>query len=99
MSNFTQMTNNELYNFFSDLHKDVFNVRPQGTWHRDTIIEFCERWTSPEAQAELQAQWREEDAEFEHMLMKSQLECDSQQTLKELDQPDRFELMAERFDY
>ena len=31
--------------------------------------------------------------------MKWQLECQAQQELKELDQPDRFELMAERFDY
>lgn len=91
------MTNNELWTFFSDLHKDVHNVRPQGTWQRDAIIEFCEQWTSPEAQAELQAQWREELAEFEHMLMKWQLECETQQELKELDQPTRFELMAERF--
>ena len=33
------------------------------------------------------------------MLMKRRLECETQQELKELDQPDRFELMAERFDY
>ena len=65
MSNFSQMTDSELSGFFSDLHKDVTGFRPHfGFWDRQKIVDFCERWTSPEGIAELTAAEAEEDEYF-----------------------------------
>ena len=90
------MTDNELGSLFSDLHKDVYNVRPHSNWSRDDMIKFCEQWTTPQAQAELLTLWADEDAAFEHLLMKWQMEQKTQQELNDINQPNRFELLAEQ---
>lgn len=94
MSNFSQMTDPELFSFFSDLHKDVAGFRPHAGWVREKIVEFCEWWTSPEGVAELKKAWAEEEECFKE-LEKSWEEANQELViLRELQTPDRYESMA-----
>lgn len=94
MSNFSQMTDPELFSFFSDLHKDVAGFRPHAGWVREKIVEFCEWWTSPEGVAELKQQWAEEDEYFKE-LERSWEEANQELIiLQELQTPTRYEAMA-----
>lgn len=60
-SSFEIMSDDELYSFFSDFHKDVLGFRPRGDfWTRERVVEWCERETSPEAMERHQAEWKAE---------------------------------------
>lgn len=99
MSNFSQMTDPELFSFFSDLHKDVAGFRPHAGWVREKIVEFCEWWTSPEGVAELKQQWAEEDEYFKELERSWEEANQELVTLSELLTPSRYEAMAERAGY
>ena len=61
-SSFSMMSDDELYSFFSDFHKDVLGFRPRGDfWTRERVVEWCERETSPESMKIHLAEWALED--------------------------------------
>ena len=63
---FSSYSDDELYSFFSDFYKSIFNVRPRGPyWTREVVIEWCTRETSPEAMAQHQADWAEQEELFQ----------------------------------
>lgn len=91
MTNFSSMTDSDLFGFFSDLYKDVNGVRPHSPWDRQSVINFCEHWTSPEAVSELLDQWDEESEYLKRMKKDFAPEYE--------DIPDRYEIMAETVGY
>ena len=61
-TSFEIMSDDELYSFFSDFHKDVLGFRPRGDfWTRERVVEWCERETSPESMKIHLAEWALED--------------------------------------
>ena len=59
---FKIMSDDELFSLFSDWFKDVNNFRPRGAhWTRETVIEWCEANSTPEAIARQQQEWALED--------------------------------------
>lgn len=92
MNNFNAMTNQQLNAFFGDFHKDVWGVRPHSNYSRDEIIQFCEYWTSTSAQDILRDQWQREADELNDVYLIWGASEDE-------DQPDQYELLAERWGY
>ena len=61
-SQFSQMSDDELFSLFSDWFKDVNNFRPRGAhWTRETVIEWCDANSTPEAIERNLAEWALED--------------------------------------
>ena len=67
-TSFEIMSDDELYSFFSDFHKDVLGFRPRGDfWTRERVVEWCERGTSPESMKIHLAEWALEDEYYASM--------------------------------
>ena len=69
MSNFSMMTDDELFGLFSDYYKSCNNHRPSfgGYWTRETIINWLESEFTPENQELRRQQWEYEESELKKM--------------------------------
>ena len=89
-SSFSQMSDDELFSYFSDFHKDVLGFRPRGAfWTREVVVDWCERESTPEAMARHQEEWAVEEQYFQGL--------NSQPDVVVSEDPmDKYEMMAAR---
>lgn len=88
-SSFSQMSDDELFSYFSDFFKDINGHRPRGAfWTREVVVEWCERESTPEAMARHQEDWTAEEQYFQGLY--------TQPVVVSVDPMDKYEMMAVR---
>ncbi len=89
--NFSEMTDSELFSFFSDYYKSCYNFRPSSSeiWTRENVIIWLTREFQPDMIEFRKEQWAKEEQDFE----------DYNDYLDEMEDLTKYEMMAEDTKY